>query len=71
MQKATTKTRTIWISRKSVKDTLRMILTIAACGLLYKLSHDIATAQRGYEAIGGEPIFAMLPLVVYYVRKRK
>ena len=56
---------------KAAKDTVKLALTIVACVLLYKLSHDIATAQRGYEAIGGEPVFAMLPLVVYYVRKRR
>ena len=74
MQKASglsVRTRSTRINLNATKEAVKLALTIAACVLLYKLSHDIATAQRGYEAIGGEPIFAMLPLAVYCWRRSR
>lgn len=69
MQKTTVKS--IRVNREAVKEAISLALHIAACALIYKLAHDAATARRGYEAIGSEPVLALIPLVVYYVRNRK
>jgi glucose uptake protein GlcU len=45
-------------------------LIITACGIvLFVVMHRYATAQRGYEAIGGEAFFILLPAFWYMVER--
>ena len=47
-----------------MKGRFNMIMT--AMGLaMYLVLHEVATVQRGYEAIGGEIFFLLLPLWVW------
>lgn len=42
-----------------------IVLTVALAGVVYLMAHDAATADRHYEAIGGE-IF--LPFLILFAR---
>lgn len=47
-----------------MKKTILKYLYITIIGLgLYCLTSDMATAQRGYQAVGGEAVFLLLPLL--------
>lgn len=48
---------------KAIKIFLKYSVLTAAGIFLYCILHDQATAQRGYEAIGGEMFALFLPAI--------
>lgn len=42
----------------------RILLTTVACIVLFLISCDLAYAQRGYLAVGGEYAFCLIPMFV-------
>lgn len=60
---------------KKHRDSVKLILTvlktvIAGAYLLgfYLVLHTLATQQRGYEAVGGEILVFLLPIIIVCVR---
>lgn len=49
--------------RRNVKTIMKCALTLAVAIIAYILAHKAGTAERGYEAIGGE-IF--IPLLIVF-----
>lgn len=47
------------------KIVVFLILTLLAIFLFF-VGHRFATLERGYQAIGGELLLAILPYVIYY-----
>ena len=49
-----------------------ILLVVAALAVLiggYLILHHIATAERGYEAIGGEICVFFVPLIIYAIHR--
>ena len=51
------------------KQILTAAIVTAATILVYILAHKAATAERGYEALGGEMFVALAPAFIATVRK--
>ena len=47
------------------KTIIKGILIVAVAIVAYKLAHNFATVERGYEAIGGE---VFIPLLVIFAK---
>lgn len=50
--------------RKNFKKILIAAVVIAAVFIGYDILHNIATAERGYDAIGGEIFIFLLPYLI-------
>lgn len=48
-----------------------ILAVIGFAGLLgiYGIAHILATAERGYEAVGGELFVLVIPFYIYAIRK--
>ena len=53
------------IVKKHYKSVLLIVAVVGILYFCFSLIHDIATAQRGYEAVGGEIFIFLLPYLVY------
>lgn len=53
------------LTRTAYKIVVFLILTLLAI-FLFVVGHRFATMERGYQAIGGELLLAILPYVIYY-----
>ena len=51
--------------KKNYKTIIKATLITAVAIIAYELAHDVGTAERGYEAIGGE-IF--IPLLIIFAK---
>jgi len=51
------------------RKVLHLLLVIAVTLALFLLAREAAYAERGYEAIGGEYMVFLLPLIFYAVRQ--
>lgn len=51
------------IFKKHWKAIIKAVLVLAAAIVAYKLAHEAATIERGYEAIGGE---VFIPLLIIF-----
>lgn len=58
------KTNPLRIPRAAVKTAL----LAAGAVILYHYAHACATAQRGYEAIGGEILIPLVPLLIWLAK---
>lgn len=47
----------------------RALAASAAGAVLWAAAHAVATAARGYEAVGGEFLFLLMPLWVWVAAK--
>lgn len=55
--------------RKGLTEATTVYVVAAAVGVILTVAfHGVATAQRGYEAVGGEFLFMLTPLWVAVVR---
>ena len=61
--------KAVKIIKKYGKKILLAIGVVIAVILGYSLLHDIGTAQRNYEAIGGEIFVFLVPYLIYVVIK--
>lgn len=51
-----------------MKKQIMKYLLLTAGGLLaFLIAHHAATASRGYEAIGGEGVFILLPILWWLI----
>lgn len=53
---------TVTVDGAALKAALKWAIIAAAGVFLFKVGHAYATADRGYEAVGGEYLFLFLPL---------
>ncbi len=51
--------------KRFIKKHRKAILTVVAAIAAYILLHKIGTAERGYEAIGGEIFALLIPVFVW------
>lgn len=64
LTKAKATRKALRIPRAAVKIALLAAGTV----ILYHLAHEYATIQRGYEAIGGEILIPLAPLVIWLAK---
>lgn len=50
------------------KKVLKWVLISVLSVILFVLAHKLATAERTYNAIGGEMFMLMIPFFVWYVQ---
>lgn len=59
--------KVVKIVKKYGKKVLLAVSVVVAIILGYLMLHDIATAQRCYEAIGGEIFVFFVPYLIYSI----
>lgn len=50
------------------RELVKLLAVIAASVIMYHLGHEYATIQRGYEAIGGEILIPLVPLLIWLAK---
>lgn len=55
--------------RRYLISIILAVIGVAVMFGIYGIAHSLATAERGYEAIGGEMFVLAIPFYIYAIRK--
>ena len=55
--------------RKYLISIILAVIAVAVMFGIYGIAHSLATAERGYEAVGGELFVFVIPFYIYSIRK--
>lgn len=53
---------------KPLQRIEKVVLWFLVLSVLYLLAHTAATAERGYEAVGGEAVVWLIPLFWWFIK---
>lgn len=55
--------------RKNITNIVLAAVATIVVIVIYNAAHNVATAQRGYQAVGGEIFLLVIPYLIYVANK--